>query len=1258
MAVVATGEPFRRETLKQSTRGQWAEIDSEWSWHGAALSSLSVAFYRRTLPSSLCFSPPAIQFAVMSRRQPRRPFSLARYIAATLRHRPAVTIAVALGVATATTVITGALVVGDSMRGSLRGLTIQRLGRIESVVAPGQFFPVGPVRSQLESSVPIILFPGATVETDQRSPQRRIGGVQVVAADEEFWDLDVSGTRPEQMPGENSVVLNAAAAAELNVQVGDLVTLRLPVEGAVPADSPLGRRELQSEGLPRLRVADVVPDVGLGRFSLMPNQASPMTVFAARKTIAEVLDREGQANVLLSDERLASDAVPLTLSTLGWKLEHIQRGQSIDYVSLTSDSLLLPEAAVSSIAQAFRDNQVTPVLAYLANVIERADVPSTPADARSTVPEEQPEREIHPVPYSILAAIDDGPTLPLDYRRAGPDDSARSAEPSLSQPVPMVIHSWTAERLGAEIGTPLQVAYYEPEVERGREVERTFPAVVSDIVPLTQPSRAYRRNRPAEYDQPLTPYNDPNLTPEVPGVTDQASISDWDLPFPLTRRIDREDDEYWNNYRLTPKAYLPLEVGQRLFGSRFGQTTGLRFSPDVLPEKAGDPEEAMDLLAEQIVAAIEPARAELGWVPRPIRQQQLAASQGTTPFDGLFLALSMFVIFSAVMLIALLLRLGMMQRFREFGTLLAVGWPPARVMRLAMGETAAIGAIGAVLGVAGGIGYAGFVLWALRSWWIGAVTVPFLQFHATATSFVLGAAIGWLVCMLTAWWSLRFLWNIDPATLLGGRRIDVPTATSAAGRVRRWFADGRARWWIVAALLLVAVLVAATGATAGGQEAAGGFIGGGMLLLIAALVAVDTKLRSRNRLRPSLTSLAIGGARRNPLRSTLAIGLVATASFLILSMSAFRMSPDSKGTGGFDLIGQTAQPIHQDLSDPAVQRLLLGSDAERLEGVTTLAWRMRSGQDASCNNLYQATQPTVLGITAGAMPDSFGWAGSAADAPGATWRLLDKAAAGTTDDPIPVILDQNTAMWSLQMRGGVGEIKTFAYDEKPLAFQVVGLLAGSVLQGKLLIGEDNFTRAFPDQTGYQYFLFDLNGAAEEADDVREATAEPGRVDSIAEALESRLSDAGMDISNAENILAGLLAVQNTYLRTFQSLGGLGLLLGTIGLAVAQLRSVLQRRGELAVMRAIGFTRIRLAGIVLGENLFLLTTGIGCGIATAALAVGPYASLTDTDVPVWEPLLLLLVIFGFGLLAGLLAVLRVSTLPLVESLRAEDVAIEL
>ncbi len=123
--------------------------------------------------------------------------------------------------------------------------------------------------------------------------------------------------------------------------------------------------------------------------------------------------------------------------------------------------------------------------------------------------------------------------------------------------------------------------------------------------------------------------------------------------------------------------------------------------------------------------------ATLGFDFRPIKRRQLAASSGNTPFDVLFLLLSFFIIAAALLLVALLFRLGFEQRAAQAGLLLALGWPVRRVRRLLVVEGLAVAAVGSALGVLIGLGYAGLMLAALqsKSWWLGAVTTPFLEFH-------------------------------------------------------------------------------------------------------------------------------------------------------------------------------------------------------------------------------------------------------------------------------------------------------------------------------------------------------------------------------------------------------------------------------------------------------------------------------------------------------------------------------------------------
>ncbi|HVR75258.1 MAG TPA: ABC transporter permease, partial [Planctomycetota bacterium] len=126
----------------------------------------------------------------------------------------------------------------------------------------------------------------------------------------------------------------------------------------------------------------------------------------------------------------------------------------------------------------------------------------------------------------------------------------------------------------------------------------------------------------------------------------------------------------------------------------------------------------------------------------------------------------------------------------------------------------------------------------------------------------------------------------------------------------------------------------------------------------------------------------------------------------------------------------------------------------------------------------------------------------------------------------------------------------------------------------------------------------------------------------------------------------------TYLSTFEVLGGLGLLLGTVGLGTVLLRNVHERRGELAVLRAVGYSRGALAWIVLGETAFLLTLGLAVGGGAALLPVLARPGGLERG-PGWESLaVLFLGIFAAGMASSVLALCSALRAPLIPALRAE------
>ena len=177
--------------------------------------------------------------------------------------------------------------------------------------------------------------------------------------------------------------------------------------------------------------------------------------------------------------------------------------------------------------------------------------------------------------------------------------------------------------------------------------------------------------------------------------------------------------------------------------------------------------------------------------------------------------------------------------------------------------------------------------------------------------------------------------------------------------------------------------------------------------------------------------------------------------------------------------------------------------------------------------------------------------------------------------------------------------------------RLVAALSGSVLQSELIVSERNFVRLFPEEQGYRFFLLDAPSEATGA------------------VLEDALSDYGFDATGTAERLAAYHQVENTYLSTFQALGALGLLLGTLG-----------------------YRRDQLGWLVLAENAFLVVCGLVTGSVCAALAVAPSALSRGVGLPLGALLLLLVAVPASALVSSLLAVRVVRSAPLLESLRAE------
>lgn len=1063
-----------------------------------------------------------------------------------LRHHWRANLGVLLGAILATAILVGALAVGDTVRYSLRQMALARLGDTDLALAGGSRLFRAQLARDLEVNLnapvePLLMLPGTVVAG---GGENRAGRVQVVG---------VANARRATMLQRHEwegVVLNERLARRLNAKVGEELLLRIDKPSLLSRDAPLSKVEDASVAI-RLPVMDVVPDSGFGRFSLEANQIPPLNAFVPIETLQRAVDQQGRANALLVGARPPGHS-QVTVQEAGlalhenWTLAdaslELRELPKVKQVELRTDRVFLDppvtEAATPALPVPDR------ILTYFVNELR--------VGGRAT-------------PYSTVTAAQ-GSVVPADMK----DDE-------------VLINRWLADDLQAKVGDTLRLKYYVVGTQR-RLTEETRSFRIREILPM-QGAAA-----------------DPDLMPPFPGVADAENCRDWEPGVPVDlKRIRDKDEAYWDQYRGTPKAFVTLAAGQAMWHNRFGNLTALRYPLGVQPAAA------IDACIRQ---ALKPASLGLFFVP--VREQALAASSQALDFGQLFLGFSFFLIVAALLLMALLFALGIEQRAEEVGLLLALGFPPKQVQRLLLLEGGLLALIASVIGAGLGVLYTQAVVRGLTTVWKDAVADSALQFHVEPGTLAMGALIGFAVALFSIWLITRRQ-ALAPARELLAAGTDSESGLLAG--TDHTPAHGWKRWlaWLFSAKVWVVLgpagaLAMAVAAMLGKPaEAAEYFFTAGALLLIGGMAGCRlllARVEKRETARHlTLGSLGIRNTVRRRARSLACVALLACGSFLVVSVGASRHDPHhgarerSSGTGGYAFFAEATLPIYPDLNT-ADGRDTYGLDPDVLKDTRVVPFRVREGDEASCLNLNRAQTPRLLGVDPAALRAagafSFGSLAKGAD-PKDPWPLLSRP---EPDGAIPAVGDMNTLMWSLGK--SVGDTVDYTNDAgQAIKLRIVGMMGNSVMQGNLLISEENFIREFPSRSGYQVFLVD---------------APPGQEEAVGKELARGLEDMGVDLTPTAERLAAFNAVENTYLSIFAVLGGLGLLLGSLGLGVVVLRNVLERRGELGLLRAIGFRPAALQWLVFSEHSVLLALGLVVGVVAALLAVLPALRSPGAEVP--------------------------------------------
>jgi ABC-type lipoprotein release transport system permease subunit len=1093
--------------------------------------------------------------------------------------RPA-QLGIVLGVAIGTAILTGALLVGDSVRQSLREQALLRIGGVDAAMATQARHFRDVLALELERQLgrgtvaPALSLRGVA---SAHGGRRRALAVQILGVDERFFAL---APRPGgAAPGARQVFLNTRLAEQLEARIGDRVVLRLDALGGVPREAVLGDRA-PAESVLVLEVGRILDAPDFGHFDLSASQLPPRTAIVALPDIQRELDLGGRANLLVCGGS-GPDSTARAESALRacWRLDDagLERREisTPEQVELVSKNVFLDPAVVEAVAGL--GQPAMGVATYLANELRSGE---------------------RAVPYSLIAALGPvggvaGDGADALWRAVVPEDLARDE---------IVINTWVAEDLGIGPGDILTLRSFAPD-GRGGLHEIETPLRVRRVVPVAGLAA------------------DPELMPPFPGISGSATCGEWDPSIPIDLdRIRERDEAWWEEHGGTPKAFVSLELARTLWGSeRFGFLTALRIS-----------EGRAESFLHQLRKSLDPGR--LGLVFRDLRTPALRASSPATDFGGLFIGLSLFLLVSAFLLVALLITLDLERRAPEIGTLLALGFRPGAVLRLLLAEIAALGLVGCIAGALLAGLYSRAVILGLGTIWRDAVAGASLEPHLRLPVLAAGGTAAFLAALVTAAFALRRQRRRPAGELLAER--------SGIGSGWRATSPRQRRRMTVIAIALscagVALALLATRTSAPSRPALS--FGAGFLVLLAGIVACRRALAGRGD-RGALRSraeLALVGAQRRPGRSLATIALIASGAFLVIVVGVHRKaapadpSARTAGTGGFALIGQTSIGYVPETVDPGpTQRFQLGQDL--LADVDVVPLRVHDGDEASCLNLNRPQVPRILGVRPAALADrsAFSFAETLATGGRNPWQLLGDS---DPDGATPAIADAASVTWSLHR--GLGDTVQYVGERgETFELRIVATLSGSILQGSLIIDEQRFLDHFPTVTGWRGFLVD---------------APPQRADIIAQDLMEELADAGLELESTARRLAALDAVQNTYILVFQALGGLGLVLGSAGLAVVLLRNVFERRSELALLGAVGFRRDTLQRMLIGEHATLLGAGLGCGAVAALIASLP---MTTGPATLALPLgILLVAMISSGLLWVWLASRLALRGPLLDALR--------
>ena len=1063
-----------------------------------------------------------------------------QYILKTFTHYFRQNLLVALGVVVSTTVLTGSLIIGDSVRYSLEQSTFSRLGNTTHLVSVTDRYFRQEMANEMETAnpalkvTPVLQLEGMAVAG---GGELRANKVQINGIRNDFSKM--AGTGLFDSLQNNEIAISANLAERLQIKEGDNLLVRIQKASLIPMNAPFVSAEETSVSL-QVNVKKVVSAEKLGRFNLKNSQTAPFNIFLSINRLNQLMEFEGKANQLLISTELKNDEIVavvkscLTPADAGLQIENIEKSGE---TQISTERVFLDEK-IAEVLQKLPG--ATPILTYFVNNIEASPNPSKGGEQKSRI--QNPESRIeYPASNNQSPSI----SINLHFSSSIPYSFVSTLANSALAENEIVLNRWAADDLQVKPGDSLRLKYFEIGPLRQLIIKES-DFVLKEIIAM---------------DNPLS---DPTLVPHLPGLSDAGHCREWEAGVPINLDAIRDKDEkYWNDFKGTPKAFISKQKADEIWGNRFGSNTAVRFAAGSFNN---------DLFLKTFKSEINPG--DLGMTVSPVREQGLYAARNGTDFSGLFIGLSFFLLVAGIILTSLLFRLNLENRAQQIKLFSALGFGEKQVRSFYLAEGLAVALTGGLIGLVVSVLYTSLVFKILNTLWFEIVRTDVLLIKIFPVTLFTGLIISLVVSLLAVFVSVRRFQN-----QFSGNRKKAKTARLKSG----WMKP------VIYLLPVIAVLLVVY-QVATGQMNPGLFFVSGILLLTGILLILREFLFSIEK----SGSAGFGKKRlillnlvRNKARSMRVITLFAIGTFMLVSTGSNKLDlsagaqKKTSGTGGFLFFAESSVPVLFDINDKNKR-----ADEGMMEDFSAVQFMKVEGDDASCLNLNRISQPAILGVEPAALAGRFSFAVKTKET-GETdpWLALKQ----TNDDgTIPAIADQTVIQWGLGMK--VGDILLYQNEKgDTLRLKLIAGTTPSVFQGFVIISTQNFLQNYPTHSGTSVFLVE---------------GKPENQQPIGDELNSVFRDYGWEMTTTVSRLVEFYSITNTYLSIFMALGALGLILGTIGLAVILARSLLERKREIAVMLATGFDTNPIFRIIAFEYFILLVAGVLTGLLAAVTAVLP------------------------------------------------------